>query len=69
MKAIKTIKPVSTIRQRIASFNQDERGMETLQIVLIVAVAAIILALIVNQWPNIKTWAQNAIQAVTNFKT
>lgn len=43
--------------------------METLQIVLIVAVAAIILALIVNQWPNIKTWAQNAIQAVTNFKT
>jgi ABC-type microcin C transport system permease subunit YejE len=63
------MKTISKIRQRIANFDKDERGMETLQVVLIVAVAAIILALIVNQWPNIKTWAENAIKAVTGFKT
>lgn len=63
------MKPISKIRQRIANFDKDERGMETLQVVLIVAVAAIILALIVNQWPNIKTWAENAIKAITGFKT
>jgi len=69
MKPVKPIKPFSTMRQRIADFDRDERGMETLQVVLIVAVAAIILALIVNQWPNIKSWAESAIKAVTNFKT
>lgn len=63
------MKALTSLRQRIARFNSDERGMETLQVVLIVAVAAIILALIVNQWPNIKSWAENAIKAVTNFKT
>jgi membrane protein YdbS with pleckstrin-like domain len=63
------MKAPSKIRQRLAHFDKDERGMETLQVVLIVAVAAIILALIVNQWPNIKTWAENAIKAVTGFKT
>lgn len=63
------MKALTKIRQRIANFDKDERGMETLQVVLIVAVAAIILALIVNQWPNIKTWAENAIKAITGFKT
>jgi membrane protein YdbS with pleckstrin-like domain len=63
------MKALTSLRQRISRFNSDERGMETLQVVLIVAVAAIILALIVNQWPNIKSWAESAIKAVTNFKT
>jgi membrane protein YdbS with pleckstrin-like domain len=63
------MKAISNIRQRIAKIYRDERGMETLQVVLIVAVAAIILALIVNQWPNIKSWAEQAIQAITGFKT
>lgn len=63
------MKTISKLRQRFAKFNNDERGMETLQVVLIVAVAAIILALIVNQWPAIKTWAEAAIRAVTGFKT
>ncbi len=52
---------------RISRFNKDQRGLETLQVVLIIAVAAIILALIVNQWPNIKSWAEQAIQAITGF--
>ena len=52
---------------RISRFNKDQRGLETLQVVLIIAVAAIILALIVNQWPNIKSWAENAISAITGF--
>ena len=52
---------------RISRFNKDQRGLETLQVVLIIAVAAIILALIVNQWPNIKSWAENAISAIPGF--
>ncbi len=63
------MKAITKLRQRIANFDKNEQGMETLQVVLIVAVAAIILALIVNQWPNIKSWAEAAIKAVTGFKT
>jgi hypothetical protein len=56
---------MTNLKQRMASFDQDERGMETLQTVLIVAVAAMILALIVSQWDTIQTWAVNAINQVT----
>ena len=59
------MKTLTTIKNRIASFDQDERGMETLQVVLIIAIAAMILALIVNAWPAISDWAQKAIETVT----
>ena len=60
---------VNQIRKRIASFHNNEKGMETLQVVLIIAVAAIILALIVNQWEAIRDWATSAIEAITDFET
>ena len=56
---------LTNLKQRMTSFDRDERGMETLQTVLIVAVAAMILALIVTQWGNISEWAINAINNVT----
>ena len=58
-----------SIKNRILNFNKNQKGLETLQVVLIIAVAAIILALIVNQWPGIKSWAENAISAITGFST
>ena len=63
------MKVISNMRNRLAKFNNDERGMETLQVVLIIAVAAIILALIVNKWDDIRDWAVEAIDAVTEFET
>ena len=56
------------IRHRMARFNKNQKGLETLQTVLIIAVAAIILALIVKQWPEIKKYAETAIKAITDFK-
>ena len=56
---------LTNLKQRIAAFDQDERGMETLQTVLIVAVAAMILALIVSQWDTISGWVVDAINEVT----
>ena len=56
---------LSTIKRQIRSFDQDERGMETLQTVLIIAVAAMILALVVSQWDTISDWVVNAINQVT----
>jgi hypothetical protein len=62
------MKVVSNLRNRITKFHNNEKGMETLQVVMIAAVAAIILALIVTQWPTIKQYATDAIKAITDFK-
>ena len=58
---------MTQIRGRLARFNKNQKGLETLQVVLIIAVAAIILSLIVTQWPTIKGWAEKAIKAITDF--
>lgn len=42
-------------------FHKDERGLETLQVVLIVAIAAIILALLKAFWTPISTFFKNNI--------
>jgi hypothetical protein len=44
----------------------DEEGLETLQTVMIVAVAAIILALLKETWPRIKGWFRSSVQQVIN---
>ncbi len=59
---------VNYLKNRVTKFHNNEKGMETLQVVLIIAVAAIILALIVNQWDGIKEWAEQAIKTITDFK-
>ena len=45
--------------------HEDEKGLETLQVVMIIAVAAIILALVKLFWGKITTW----FNQVTNFIT
>jgi len=46
--------------------HEDEEGLTTLEVVMIVAVAAIILALIKVFWGSIKTWFGMSTQNVTN---
>jgi hypothetical protein len=45
---------------------EDEEGLETLQTVMIVAVAAIILGLLQATWPRIKAWFRASVQQVIN---
>jgi hypothetical protein len=47
--------------------HEDERGLETLQVVMIIAVAALILALVKLTWPTIKSWFQQLVQAITGW--
>ncbi|HZV06358.1 MAG TPA: hypothetical protein VE999_14860 [Gemmataceae bacterium] len=47
--------------------HEDERGLETLQVVMIIAVAALILALVKAFWPNIKQWFTNLVNAITGW--
>jgi hypothetical protein len=47
--------------------HKDEEGIETLQAVMIIAVAAVILALVKSKWPDVKTWFNKALQDITGF--
>jgi hypothetical protein len=42
--------------RRLRSFHRDEKGLEALQVILIVAIAAIILALLKAYWQDVKNW-------------
>lgn len=45
----------SLIRSARETHN-DERGLEALQVVMIIAIAAVCLIVVKNQWPEIKKW-------------
>lgn len=47
--------------------HEDERGLETLQVVMIIAIAAVILAIIKTFWPQIRDWCQNMINIITGI--
>ncbi len=58
---------MTRIKNWFKRFHKDERGLETLQVVLIVAIAAIILALLKTFWPQIsKFFSHNVTTVIGN---
>lgn len=55
------------LKTRLRGLHEEEEGLETLQIVMIIAVAAIILLLIKYFWENIAEWATNFLGAVLGW--
>jgi hypothetical protein len=51
----------------IRRIHEDEQGMETLQTVMIIALAAIVMFFVNKYWGNIKTWFDTAVNNVTNW--
>ncbi|HEY7311857.1 MAG TPA: hypothetical protein VH643_21010 [Gemmataceae bacterium] len=48
--------------------HNDERGLETLQVVMIIAIAALILGLLKLAWPTIKTWFSGLVKNITGWQ-
>lgn len=44
------------ISQRLKKFHNDEAGLEALQVVMILAVAAVALIVVKTQWDTIRKW-------------
>ncbi len=44
------------ITQRLSKFHNDEAGLEALQVVMILAVAAVALIVVKTQWDTIRKW-------------
>ena len=55
------------IRKAFARLHRDEQGIEALQAVLVMAVAAVVLALVRQQWPTMKNYFIQKTQQITSF--
>jgi uncharacterized protein involved in cysteine biosynthesis len=55
------------IRRRLRAFHRDECGLEALQVVMIIAVAALILALVKLFWSDIKNWVTPLIAKIIDW--
>jgi Flp pilus assembly pilin Flp len=54
---------VKSRRNAVADFHRDEDGLEAIQVVMIVAIAAIILIFVKTViWPKISDWVNQQIQ-------
>jgi hypothetical protein len=53
--------------QWLKRLHDDERGLEVIQVVIILAIAAIVLALVKIFWNQIKEFAGNALAQIFDF--
>lgn len=52
----------------LRGFHEDEGGMEALQVVMIVAIAAVALIVVKTQWTKIKSWfTSESDKAITGW--
>jgi Flp pilus assembly pilin Flp len=49
----------------LKAFHADEDGMETMQVVIIIAIAAVVLIALLKFWDAIKTWVQGVWTTLT----
>lgn len=55
---------LSAVKNGVVKFHRNEKGLEALQVILIVAIAAIILALLKLYWKDVKTWFKTMVENV-----
>jgi Flp pilus assembly pilin Flp len=49
------------IKNALTKFHNDEAGLEALQVVMILAVAAVALIAVKTQWNSIRTWFKDVM--------
>jgi hypothetical protein len=59
---------MNRLRRSIRKFHEDEAGMEALQVVMIIAIGAVILLAIVKLWPTVKSWFSEQTSEVIQMK-
>ena len=61
------MKLMNRLATSVKRFHNEEKGMEALQVVLIIAVAAVIMAFFVRFWPDVRDWAEEVITNLIDF--
>ena len=60
---------IAQLKNALRSFHSDEEGLGTLEIVMILAIAAMVVAIIMIFAKDIKNWAQGLIKTMVGKKT
>ena len=63
---MKTDTQMRQLLSGIEAFHNDEEGLETLQVVMILAVAAVALIVVKNKWTTIKNWFNTETEGATS---
>ena len=63
-----TTRPQPTLSQALRAFHEDQDGMEALQVVMIVGIAAVLLLLINMMFPSIRKWVVDNVKTLLGFK-
>ena len=58
---------LTQLKKSICKFHNDERGLEALQTVMILAIAAVALLIVKSKWGAVKTFFNTNIGNVTNW--
>lgn len=57
------------ISSAVRKFHEDEAGIEAIQVVMILAIAAVALILIKSKWGDIKKFFEDNVVEATKFGT
>ena len=60
---------IQKLKQKLSKFHRDEAGLEALQVVMIIAIAALILIAIRNKWPEIRDWMNEQLDGIMEFES
>ena len=63
------MKTLSKIKNTFKKFHNDEAGLEALQIVMIIAIAALVLIAIKNKWPEVRDWMNEQVDGIMEFES
>lgn len=55
------------IKNAARRFHKNEAGMEALQVVMIIAIAAIVLLAVKSQWTSVKEWFDGLVEQITGW--
>lgn len=59
---------MNEMKQFFRRLHQDEDGLESLQVVIILGIAAVILLLIIVLFPQVRQWVMGSIQRILSFR-
>ena len=56
-----------SVKSALNRFHNDERGLEALQVVMIIAVAAIVMLLVKSNYESVKDWVEQMLGEITGW--
>ena len=60
---------LTNIKNAARKFHNDEAGLEALQVVMIVAIAAVVLITVKLKYPEVRDWFNEQVDEIMTFES